>query len=227
MSIKKFSLQEKRDLPPVALDQSALMEMGKAVSGVANLDCRVRDARGDWFRLTSHEDFINLDQTASRELKHVIMCAVRQDGTRPLSVELCGERAQLRYNKDSGEVLQAAEEILGISRSRARKWTRFALERSVVGHVFVVLIAAAASLLISAIVGAKLSWWLLPATVVATMVLVPACKFILRRVVCHAYIYNGPDQERPGFFRRNKDALGVTLMGAVAVTALALLARLL
>ncbi|MEV0310171.1 hypothetical protein [Nonomuraea fuscirosea] len=226
MVIKKISPKEVRSLGPVALDQTALTEIGKAVSALGTFKCRVRDSRGDWFDLSSPEDFVDLTQKASHELKFVSMWVEKAGAREPvLSVELCRDRAKLRHNSGSGDVLQAAQQIHGICRSRARKWIESLLVRSLAASTFAVVIAAAASLLISAIAGAKWSWWLVMTLVIATMVLAPACRFVLGRIICHAYMYNGPDQDRPGFFRRNKDAILVTLLGAVAVTVLSLAAK--
>ncbi|MFI6498789.1 hypothetical protein [Nonomuraea typhae] len=222
MAIERLSPKKKHDLGPVVLHQTALVEIGKAVSSVGDFRCKVRDVRGDWFHLAEPEDFVELAKQADRELKFVSMWAGGPDTTQPtLSVELCRERAKLRLNSGEGGVLAAAQKIQGLCRSHGRRWTRRVLEQPVVGYAFALTIAEVLVLLIAAVAGP--TWWLLAASPAAALLLAPACRFVFRRVICHASIYNGPERDRPGFFRRNKDAIIVTLMGALAVTLLALL----
>ncbi|WP_157251210.1 hypothetical protein [Nonomuraea typhae] len=198
------------------------MEIGEAVSSVGDFACKVQDARGTCFLLSSPADFLDLPDKADRVLKYVGMWATRPDMTEPtLWVELCRERAKLRHSSSSGDVLEAAQTIDDLCRPYWRRWIRHVLKKPVVGYVFALLLAEVLVLLIAAVAGP--TWWLLAASPAAALLLAPACRFVFRRVICHASMYNGPERDRPGFFRRNKDAIIVTLMGALAVTLLALL----
>ncbi|GLW09656.1 hypothetical protein Misp01_47850 [Microtetraspora sp. NBRC 13810] len=217
-----------RDLAPAHLGQAQLTEIARLVAGLGAMRCKVRDAAGAWYMVTSPDDFAGgLAGRAAEELEYVSVTALDAGGRPVISAEFSKERAELRFDAGNGAARVAADGIRRVCRSSVCAVTRFAIDHQWVRRGLVAAPAAGVSVGYIASHGA-LVWWQLPAAVLVGALLVAgrARRFLDRRLVGRTRIYNVPTERRPGFLARNKDALFFVALAALFLTCSGILLRL-